>query len=274
MKRILLTSGMVLCVSIPTYATGSGFTQSESTATGNALTVSNACVEPRLGVYEGPTTLNAVWNPNTINITWDDNGATTAHTGGDTSCVYDNSVTLPTPPQRIGFIFRGWGVGGSSSVFDLSTLDASIEGTSYGYVLSNGDTDNLAAYGLTTSDVGKWGALFSYGKVIGESYCSGKGGNNHHMFWGGNSSDWTATESEITSASGDKEYCWCHVTGYVAGDTNTTTLTGNVQPVSSAPWVYYATYGNVENCFLCALWCSSDILEYSGLRRALLGQSN
>ena len=266
MKRILLTSGMILCVSIPSYATGSGFTQSESTATGNALTVSNACVEPRLGVYEGPTTLNAVWNPNTINITWDDNGATTAHTGGDTSCVYDDSVTLPTAPQRIGFIFRGWGVG--TSGFDLSTLDASIEGTDRGYVSADGGGTlnpaalNPAAYGLTTSDLGKWGTLFPYGKVIGESICSSTSGENHQ----------SGTPDE--SGTGDTKYCWCKATGYVAGDTNSSTLTGNVQPVSSASWVFSHEDESSDVCAnFCADVCGYIVQIYSDFRAPVFGVS-
>ena len=258
MKRVLLTSGMILCVSIPSYATGSGFTQSESTATGNALTVSNACVEPRLGVYEGPTTLNAVWNPNTINITWDDNGATTAHTGGDTSCVYDDSVTLPTAPQRIGFIFRGWGVG--TSGFDLSTLDASINGTRYGYVLANGDTYNPAVYGLTTSDLGKWGTLFPYGKVIGESICSSTGG--------------AYAQSGIPDENTNGKYCWCKATGYVSGDTNSSTLTGNVQPVSSASWVFSDDYGSSGACaYACADGCGDAVRGNAVFRAAVFGVS-
>ncbi len=261
MKRILLTSGMVLCVSIPTYATGSGFTQSESTATGNALTVSNACVEPRLGVYEGPTTLNAVWNPNTINITWDDNGATTAHTGGDTSCVYDNSVTLPTPPQRIGFIFRGWGVG--TSGFDLSTLDASIEGTSYGYVNADGSgTLYPAVYGLTTSDLGKWGTLFPHGKVIGESLCSSTSGT------------FAQSGTPDESGTGNTRYCWCKATRYVSGDTNESTLTGNVQPVSSASWVFGNDYGSSGNCASnCASACGKAVRVRAVFRAPVFGVS-
>ena len=53
----------------------------------------------------------AIWTPKTITpITWNDNGATTAHSGGDTSCTYDAGVALPTAPSRTGYTFGGWEV--------------------------------------------------------------------------------------------------------------------------------------------------------------------
>lgn len=55
----------------------------------------------------------AKWTPGTItDIQWDDNGATTASVGGDTSCTYDNSIVLPTAPEKTGYIFGGWEVVG------------------------------------------------------------------------------------------------------------------------------------------------------------------
>ena len=258
MKRILLTSGMILCVSIPSYATGSGFTQSESTATSNALTVSNACVEPRLGVYEGPTTLNAVWNPNTINITWDDNGATTAHTGGDTSCVYDNSVTLPTPPQRIGFIFRGWGVGSASSGFDLSTLDASIDTTwdaqhaRWKPVYSTGFSmqDVLGTENSSDLAPGEWADTFSYGTVKGKSLCSSTSGT------------FAQSGTPDESGTGDTRYCWCKATQF------------DNSPVSSASWVFRNDGGEMSDCaFNCAVNCASRVQRDSAFRGALFGVS-
>lgn len=53
----------------------------------------------------------AKWTPGTITgIQWDDNGATTASVGGDTSCTYDDSIELPTAPQKTGYTFGGWEV--------------------------------------------------------------------------------------------------------------------------------------------------------------------
>lgn len=55
----------------------------------------------------------AKWTPGTItDIQWDDNGATTASVGGDTSCTYDNSIVLPSAPEKTGYTFGGWEVVG------------------------------------------------------------------------------------------------------------------------------------------------------------------
>ena len=55
MKRIFLTSGLVLCMACPAFATASW-----SGATSG--TESTGCTQPNLGVYSGPTTLKALWN--------------------------------------------------------------------------------------------------------------------------------------------------------------------------------------------------------------------
>lgn len=56
-------------------------------------------------------TCTAKWKPGTITgIQWDDNGATTASVGGDTSCTYDDSIVLPTAPEKTGYTFGGWEV--------------------------------------------------------------------------------------------------------------------------------------------------------------------
>ncbi len=62
MKKIFLTSGLVLCMACPAFAEGSGFPASASGVQ------AEACVEPKLGVYEGPTTLKAVWDANKSRI--------------------------------------------------------------------------------------------------------------------------------------------------------------------------------------------------------------
>lgn len=74
MKKIFLTSGLVLCMACPAFAAGSGFTQTESTAAD--LTIEDACVEPKLGVYEGPTTLKAKWSAIKGHILFNNNAIT------------------------------------------------------------------------------------------------------------------------------------------------------------------------------------------------------
>lgn len=58
-------------------------------------------------------TCTAKWKAGTIaDIQWDDNGATTPSVGGDTSCIYDNEIVLPTAPEKTGYTFGGWEVVG------------------------------------------------------------------------------------------------------------------------------------------------------------------
>ena len=63
MKRIFLTSGLVICMACPAFATV------DLDASGNAAGYTNECVEPVLGVYEAdaqnPVQLEAKWTANT-----------------------------------------------------------------------------------------------------------------------------------------------------------------------------------------------------------------
>ena len=61
--------------------------------------------------YAGNITCTAQWTPNKINLVWQDNNATTAHVGGDSTCTFDSTIGLPTQvPQRTGYEFGGWQV--------------------------------------------------------------------------------------------------------------------------------------------------------------------
>ena len=66
------------------------------------------CDDTTLGTTSGSTDFEADWTPNTINITWVGNGATVS--GGASTCTYDQSFNLPTPPERTGYTFDGWKV--------------------------------------------------------------------------------------------------------------------------------------------------------------------
>ena len=107
---------------------------------------------------------------------------------------------------------------------------------------------------------GEWAVLFSTGEIKGRALCSGLSGNNPNHNWGGNSADWTATESQLTSA-GDGRYCWCAGTSF-----------GNQCSVSSLSWVYIAHYDNAGRCAAgCAGTCTEILIEESGFRRAVFG---
>ncbi len=119
-------------------------------------------------------------------------------------------------------------------------------------------------YGLT--EPGQWGVSWSNGdKVVGEAKCSALPGNNHNMQWGGNSADWTATESELTNESGESQYCWCRATGYIASGAEQCSL-------SSPAWVFILNHVSAANCATdCAKRCAYRVHAYSSFRPALFG---
>jgi uncharacterized repeat protein (TIGR02543 family) len=67
--------------------------------------------------YTAPTAANltiyAQWTAVPYSVTYDDNGATTAHSGGDSTYVIDTSFTLPTAPSKTGYTFTGWTLAGT-----------------------------------------------------------------------------------------------------------------------------------------------------------------
>ena len=73
MRKIFLTSGVILCMVAPAF--GAGFSKADVEAgtlneqTG-AVSISAGCVEPKLGVYSGATKLKAIWEAvyNTITL--------------------------------------------------------------------------------------------------------------------------------------------------------------------------------------------------------------
>ncbi len=242
LKHIFVLSMMI--ISLPSFATD--------------VSGGEICDTDVLNTDTGPVNLRAEFEPEVINLKWynGDNQITVPTTSN--SCTYDTPINLPTDPVKPGYKFKGWRV-----LFDLSTLDASIGGKSYGYVRADSSgTSNLAVYGLTTSDLGKWGVTFRYGKVIGESICSSTGG------------EYAQSGTPDESGTGDIKYCWCKATGYVSGDTNSSTLTGNVQPVSSASWVFYKDIGSSGDCaFNCAFDCGNFVHYYAKFRAAVFGVS-
>ena len=184
------------------------------------------------------------------------------------SCVYDETLTPPsTIPTRTGYTFRGWRP--RDLTCGLSHMDTSVYGTwfaskgSTGYCYYynddtgdevDGDCSDSYFAGLNNSE---WETNFSYGTVKGMSKCSGLSGGNNNR----------ATESELTSASGEKKYCWCAATSYTPDG-------GNQCNIASPSWVFYGDYGSASNCAgLCAGGCADNVIYYDGFRRAVFGVS-
>ena len=228
------------------------------------------CDNSTLHTTTGPATLNARWSANTIILNWQpgDDATFTAPVQGNAaySCEYDGGITLPTAPTRSGYTFGGWRVVQSQQQQSclISNYPGDGDGIGYGYINdSTGqygpDSYNDEQYTLTEDNT--WATEFSTGVVKGRALCSGLSGDNHDYEWGGNSSDWTATESAILSASGEKQYCWCAGTSF-----------GNQCSVSSPSWVFYSGYADAGNCARrCASYCAWYVRRGSAFRRAVFG---
>ncbi len=234
------------------------------------------CRNDPLQTYSGTSNLQAGWQAHTIQLHWY-NGDTEIQNvpSASQSCVYDGTLTPPTTiPTKTGYTFKGWRV--RDLTCGLSHVDTSINGTvsaskgstGYCYYWNNdteeevdGDCSDSHFAGLNNSE---WRIIFSHGTVKGMSKCSGLSGDNNGYTWSDPS---RATESELTSASGEKKYCWCAATSYTPDG-------GNQCNIASPSWVFYYDRGSASNCaYYCALNCVNRVIYFPDLRRAVFGVS-
>lgn len=128
---------------------------------------------------------------------------TSCETGGDIS-------TPPQNPTKKGYTFQGW----ETAVYDMSTLDATINGSTYGYNVSTK----------------KWNATFSYGIVYGESLCSSTPSDVYAQYG----------ELEITTDS--CQYCYCRATEFKPNETV------KIYEIVDSPWVVVNPCSGGNNC--------------------------
>ena len=96
-RRVVILCFMALCV-VPGVAD-------------NITTSPVDCNSATLNTATGPATLNAQWQANEIDIDWySDNVKITNDPNAATTCTYDETFTLPTPPTKTGYNFAGWRV--------------------------------------------------------------------------------------------------------------------------------------------------------------------
>lgn len=151
MKKIFLTSGLVLCMACPAFAAPLGDidTDGNLAGTSNPVVAAN-CTEPTLGSYTGPVTLEAKWTKNPYQITYLpgtarnlNNNATGVHTpttpqgatttqavefDTETGALYSNMFDVPD-----GYTFAGWWGNYNASGSETPYTDAThAGGTSYG----------------------------------------------------------------------------------------------------------------------------------------------
>ena len=122
---------------IPTTAplrTGYSFTGWNTAANGSGSAVTNGSYTPLTPF--GAITLYAQWSANSNGITWNDQGATTASSGGSATYTTGAAVaTIPTTaPLKTGYTFTGWNTASNGS----------------GSVVTNGSYTPLTPFGAIT----------------------------------------------------------------------------------------------------------------------------
>ena len=242
--KIILSSLFILTIITPSYST-------------NVTGSGNECNEPTLNTDTGPATLRAQWNANIINLEWYSDGTKiTPSNSTANTCTYDGTITLPsTNPTKEGYTFGGWEVvAAAPAQCNLSNLDASIgagfDGDHRRWKNISNTYSGWSMYernGVENSsdlNPGEFAATFDYGTIKGKATCSAKNGNSNNYEWNNDSSNWTATTSELSSVSGQKKYCWCQIINY-----------NNVCVFSEPKLVFMADVG--EQCLSsCAYTCS------------------
>ena len=265
MRRALCLGGLLAILCVPLWA--------DPDIANNVTTPS--CDDSVLNTDTGPADIEINWAPNHITLNWyEDSSATTPMNVGTASqsCDYDDTLTVPAAPAaRTGYTFRGWRVRQCSLSGLNTTISARWDATHSRWKPingSSGDTmeDEHGTENSSDLNNGEWAVTFSYGTVWGMAKCSSLSGNNNSYRWTNNSSNWSATESELTTA-GNGQYCWCGATGY--------TPDGGTQcNIATPSWVFIVDYGSESNCTsVCASGCADLVTHHADFRRALFGVS-
>ena len=153
-----------------------------------------------------------------------------------TTCESGGDITLPTAPEQAGYAFDGW----TPAIYDISTLDKSINGTS------------------ATRDESqhRWRVEFSYGVVSGRSLCS---------------STSAAQVENINTTNNSGGYCWCRAEDFIPAGSDI------IYEVASPRWVnhiYNAGNMNLNLCKgYCANMCSNEVRDTASFRGDLFGSA-
>ena len=255
----------------------------------NATT--STCNSGVLGATEGDVNFDAKWESNNVKLIWHDNKKVMYDLAdASNTCNYDGALTIPAnEPQRVGYTFAGWHVMPTINASTLTSLRTGHERWGVGTVLSSGAKycyDDVGTSGYTHvgcvgsgfSDIerNEWKVTYTdntngtpTGTLYGMAYCSGKSGNRYDATWPAeHASDWLATHTELESASGEKKYCWCQATSWMASGSSTLQALSSLS--SNQPWVFRNDRSSANACAnSCASRCADRALGDSAFRRAL-----
>ena len=260
MKKVFFIFALL---SLPAMATDIPYTNDSYT--------SSTCDSGVLQHDSGTVRLRARYEPNTINIRWYNNNTelNPTNTAANT-CDYDDDLTLPnTQPTRTGYTFAGWRV---RPQMDFGTIPTDVDGR---YRYNKGTSlnlENLICYyqgkradcnnsGFADLQPYEWKTGFNHGVVYGMAKCSAISGPYQSAS--------TLTDADLDSGNGDKQYCWCRVTGYKPSNSNII-----YAPTSVLPWVY-GEKRTVESCIgSCGNICAVKLWEQSRVRSVSFNPAN
>ena len=256
MKKLFLTSGLVLCMACPAFAVSNGYIEGEV-----ANPSADECVQDVLGVDSGSATLEAVWNANISGaITLDSNryaasdsvsAASTATTTAAPTPLYSKYATgiysdstaetavttLSTDPVMTGYAFQGFYTGkagtgtqvidGNGDVLSAASTQITSIGTSatwyahwvansYGLVYTCGTAGSHAVQGTAPTD----NSTYAYDSTVTQLAASaGTCAETGYTFTG-----WECNNNGATVTSDDE--------GVVANGGFTWNTTGNITCVA------------------------------------------
>ena len=149
------------------------FFTTESFATGIGNVASAPCDNATLSKYTGTADIEINWEPNTIGLKWFNGDQQIA---GQTSCVYDGTITVPPTPTKPGYTFNGWKV--------LKAIPA--EYTELEYIESTG-TQYIATgvYQNTSLKIIESYAGVAFSAIPTVRKCIGCFGGASDNYWGG-----------------------------------------------------------------------------------------
>ena len=161
-----------------------------------------------------------------------------------------NNAVINAVNSELIQVDAGWRINTVDNLRFLTILpDVSINGTDACYRNFEGDSENgtcgattLNTLGASGSKSGRWGAVFSYGDIVGKSVCSAITGDwtTHTVATDAQSdvmnAEFSAQSGTGFSAMGENQYnCWCKIES-IGG-----------APVTSS-WVYGGTDYCAEHC--------------------------
>lgn len=284
-----LSSTYGSCAKEGHYATGwdcsGGATLNNATGSQNANTWSS----------EETISCSVHWVANTVNLNYyqDANANSTFTTG---TCTYGSTFNLPSTnlPTKPGYHINGWNIRGNGSASacadckTLQSLDAgAYKGTNTYFAIGLADDSNVCFIGDSSGgngdpslcSNGEYADLTTYGWKVennvdgywlyGTSKCSAHSGDHFDTTWDtGGLDKWTATTSQLTSASGEAKYCWCKAVGY------NTDGESSLCNTESPAWVFIEERGDETDCAKnCAQTCAEAVRtpDFDGFRKGLYG---